>query len=469
MAEGTFRERGADSHVGDRRELLAGSADTPVVAATIIRQAGQAGDGVFASMTADLMAELARSGYAVVQLDRPLSHDSFLALGSLLGSPTPETDPAVQRYVQDAVVLNLVSEHDRTGDVNLQPFATNFLAVHSESSGRPAAAQPRYIVLMCCEPGTATAARTVLIPMAAVAAALTAAQREVLMGTRYRRNLDGPSILREQDGAPIFSFRDFMDDPLEWVWAGEPGEPAADAVNGAIRALLAAMYRPGVASAVRWRSGMIVVIDNTRYFHGRTAGAAAAAGQPRHLKRMRVAARADQHAELTWETATDPNQVHNLITASDSFHAATYGLGAPTRSRESTEGLVRAGAVQVLRCGPELVATFTITDRPPFAQDVSIFPVARRPLYLQRLAVEPHWLARTPLVGMRCLRRAVSYAAALGADALRSEANPDLEATAKLLAAVGFVRYGPVSSGGELRRVYLQLDIAAEPRTGRAG
>lgn len=466
MAEGTFRERGTDPHVGDRGELLAGSADTPVVAATIIGQAGQAGDGVFAAMTSDLMAELARSGYAVVQLDRPLSHDSFLALGSLLGSPAPETDPAVQRYVQDAVVLDLISEHDRTADVNLQPFATNFLAVHSESSGRPAEAQPRYIVLMCCEPGTATAAQTVLIPMAAVAAALTAAQRGVLMGTRYRRNLNGPAILREQDGAPVFSFRDFMDEPLEWACAGEP---AADAVNGAIRALLAAMYRPGVASAVRWRSGMIVVIDNTRYFHGRTAGAAAAAGQPRHLKRMRVAARADRHAEMTWETATDPGQVHNLITASDRFHAARYGLGAPVRRPESTEGLVRAGSVQVLRSGPELVATFTVTDRPPFAQDVSIFPSANHPLYLQRLAVEPHWLTRTPLLGMRCLRRAVSYAASLGADALRSEANPDLEATARLLAAVGFVRYGPVSSGGELRRVYLHLDIAAEPGTGRAG
>lgn len=170
---------------------------------------------------------------------------------------------------------------------------------------------------------------------------------------------------------------------------------------------------------------------------------------------------------LTWETAADPDQVHTLITASDRFHAARYGLGVPARRRESTEGLVCAGFVQVLRCGPEFVATFTVTDRPPFAQDVSIFPAARHPLYLQRLAVEPLWLKRTPLLGMRCLRRAVSYAAGLGADALRSEANPDLQATAKLLAAIGFVRYGPMSTG-EPRRVYLQLDIAAALGTGHA-
>jgi alpha-ketoglutarate-dependent taurine dioxygenase len=63
-----------------------------------------------------------------------------------------------------------------------------------------------------------------------------------------------------------------------------------DAVDGALRDLLASMYAPGAASGVHWARGMVVIIDNTCFFHGRTAGRAAASSRRRHLSRLRILA-----------------------------------------------------------------------------------------------------------------------------------------------------------------------------------
>lgn len=284
LVEGAFAERPDDLHVQGRSDMLARGYALPPPPVPVL----SARAGGFPQAGADaLLDNLRRRGLAVLHMDEPLTDDRFLAFGSLLGSPQPETDPAVQQYVSHGVVLNLVSEYGVTSDVNLQPFAANFLALHSEGSGRPAARQPRFIVLMCCEPGSPTMARTVLVPMARVAGRLAAEHRDALARTRYRRNQAGPWICRESAGRPVFSFRDFAADTLEWVH--EDGLSPGD-VNAAIRALLAAMYAPGLASGVRWAPGMLVVIDNTRFFHGRTAGRAAAAGARRHLKRLRILA-----------------------------------------------------------------------------------------------------------------------------------------------------------------------------------
>jgi hypothetical protein len=165
-----------------------------------------------------------------------------------------------------------------------------------------------------------------------------------------------------------------------------------------------------------------------------------------------------------WQVAADPQAVHDLLLASDEYHAAANGLQVPARRLESTRRLVAGGAVHVLTRGRELAAMYTLTSEPPFSEELSIFPAARCPRYLQRLAVEPGWLARTPLLGLRCLRHAVGQAARSGADVLRSEANPDLRATASLLAAAGFVRYGPIRTSGPLRRMYLQKDLGPDAR-----
>lgn len=166
-------------------------------------------------------------------------------------------------------------------------------------------------------------------------------------------------------------------------------------------------------------------------------------------------------ASSLWRVATDAEAVHELLLASDAHHAAANGLPTPNRRIESSRRLVAAGAVQILCTDAAPTAMFTLTEEPPFGRDLSIFPAARCPLYLQRLAVEPRTRTAAPLLGVRALRRAVELAAARGADALRAEANPDLPAVVRLLTTFGFVQYGPVQATSVLRRIYLQKDLPA--------
>ncbi|MGH3185682.1 MAG: TauD/TfdA family dioxygenase [Streptosporangiaceae bacterium] len=280
--DGVFREQPTDAHVRCRHHLLAGGAPlSPPPVEPITACSGEfPGTGA-----ATVLEELDRRGLAVVRLDEPLPDDRFVAFGSMLGTPLPETDPGVQPFVRDSIVFNLMSRYNETEDTNLQPFATNYLTLHSEGSGRPVNEQPRFIVLMCCEPGAAASAHTVLVSMADVAEDLGAWTRQVLVNARYRRSRQGPPICRGRDGRVVFSFRDFAGSALEWTYTGER---SAHEVNDAIRSLLSAMYQPNLAVGVRWERGMLVIIDNTYFFHGRTAGTAATATAARHLKRMRI-------------------------------------------------------------------------------------------------------------------------------------------------------------------------------------
>jgi len=281
---GTFVEQFADKHVRLRRDLL----DSGIVLPPPPPDAIEAQAIDFPDVVGEnLLGELHELGMVIVQLDEPLPNDRFTALGSLLGSAMPETDPIVRSQVERDVILNLVSQHGHTPDIGLQPFATNFLTPHTESSSRRAEEQPRYIILMCCEPGDdATAAQTVVVPMAAVERQLTSSEIAVLSQTRYRNNHHGPSIVRSLDGHRVFSFRDFLSQPLEWTYFGD--DRSVDSINSTIRDLLASMYAPGAATGIHWTRGMLVIIDNTFFFHGRIAGAAATSIRRRHLKRLRI-------------------------------------------------------------------------------------------------------------------------------------------------------------------------------------
>ncbi|MFC9931849.1 TauD/TfdA family dioxygenase [Streptomyces sp. NPDC127190] len=232
-----------------------------------------------------LDGDLLRHGLGVVRLDEPLPNDAFRKLGSALGTAIPETAPAVQPYVEDGVVLNLRADAGTTQDVSLQPFASNRLSLHSEGSGRSVADQPRYIVLMCVEPGDASAS-TVLVPMDEVAAGLSGEDLRLLRATRYADAPGVPAVVRSRGDHTVFSFRDFQQDTLRWVCEADGASP--EAVNGALGRLLARMYEARGASGVVWSRGLLVVIDNTRFFHGRTAGLPRAAARTRHLKRLRI-------------------------------------------------------------------------------------------------------------------------------------------------------------------------------------
>jgi L-amino acid N-acyltransferase YncA len=65
------------------------------------------------------------------------------------------------------------------------------------------------------------------------------------------------------------------------------------------------------------------------------------------------------------------------------------------------------------------------------------------------------------LIGVQCVRRAVDVAREIGAEVLRSEANPDLAATRQLLGQLGFEQVGPVEEEGGVRRVALQKSLRA--------
>lgn len=278
---GRFLEGPDDVHVARRTALLDGhllpapsSAPEPV-------GPGAGLDDVLVV----LRRQLRQRGLGLVALDEPLGSPEFVELGRRLGVPMPETDPAVQENVEDTYVLHLLSSEADNTIALRQPFGTGPLSMHSEGSGRPAVEQPRYIVLMCVDPGEGPGAQTVLVPFSAVDAALDPEHRSVLSGVRYDRT-GVPRVRREQDGRAVFSYRDFQADALDWV--DEGAGLGTDAVEAALRALLAAIYDENDACAVRWEPGLVAVIDNTWWFHGRSAAPAAAPRRRRHLMRVRI-------------------------------------------------------------------------------------------------------------------------------------------------------------------------------------
>lgn len=90
----------------------------------------------------------------------------------------------------------------------------------------------------------------------------------------------------------VFSFRDM--DHRGFPWRYEPAwdGAGAPAVNGAIRALLEAMYDPATTGGIHWAQGDLVILDNHRWFHGRTATDQPPHDRPRHLEKVTIAAAA---------------------------------------------------------------------------------------------------------------------------------------------------------------------------------
>ena len=283
MIQGTFTETPTDHHVLLRADMLGGGGDlsSPTVNAIVV-----SGDRFPDGIATEARAAVERDGIALVSLGQPVEVDRFLTFGRYFGTAMSERDPAVQPFVQDDVVLNLLSEGRCTSDSSLQPFASNELNIHSESSGRALTEQPRYIALLCVDPGEdARQSQTILISMADVDDRLTADERAILTQTRYSRNPNAPPLLRSLDGRPVFSFRDFGKAELDWTYFGDTAD--ADAVKKALRALLAAIYGSN-AIGMQWAAGDLALIDNMRFFHGRTRGVIDPSSPPRHLMRLRL-------------------------------------------------------------------------------------------------------------------------------------------------------------------------------------
>lgn len=171
-----------------------------------------------------------------------------------------------------------------------------------------------------------------------------------------------------------------------------------------------------------------------------------------------------QARNLRWELASDAAQVHSLLEDSDAEQAIRYGIPAPRRNFSTTEYRVKSGEVHVAFLGEEAVGSFTLSALPPFELEADVFGPADNPRYLSRLCVASQQLRDGSLVGLRCLREAIAAAGRLGADALRSQANPDFADVVAMLELHGFQRRGVVMEHGPYRAVNME-----KPLTARSG
>jgi hypothetical protein len=216
--------------------------------------------------------------------NNPLNSD-LIAIARQLGTPMAERSNDVAEFVEDLFVLNVVDRFDHLAPVAMQPFSSAPLSIHTESSGNPISMQPRYILLYCVDQGQFSGgAATLGVSMADVAAKLSDHDISLLAQTRYSRCPPGSNILRFTAHGPTFSFRDFCQEALDWICEAPSAKP--EYVNNAIGALLKAMYSAN-SIAIHWQAGTIAVIDNWRFFHGRSA-ARHKPGSNRWLKRIRI-------------------------------------------------------------------------------------------------------------------------------------------------------------------------------------
>jgi alpha-ketoglutarate-dependent taurine dioxygenase len=229
----------------------------------------------------ELRARLDAEGVTHLELDGLLTTDQFVALARTLGDPQPETAAEIARFVDDGVVLNLTPALEWSADVALVPFSWSAVRLHTEGSARPRRVQPRYVMLHCVEPGSPTTGdQTIMVSMADVRERLTNEQMAVLSAVRLD-DLDDASPLAPAVAPPTFCFRDFGADEIRWVCSRPEINP--DDIERAIVDLAVGMYT-APCFGVRWARHALVVIDNHRFFHGRTRGA----GAHRHLRRIRV-------------------------------------------------------------------------------------------------------------------------------------------------------------------------------------
>ena len=142
---------------------------------------------------------------------------------------------------------------------------------------------------MCLKPGDETTrAQTLMVSMDKVAARLSDGARKALSGMWYATSPAAPPILREGARGPIFSFRDFGEEALGWTSVSDRWVVSEEAGTAALHELLDALYAGDDWIGVTWQRGDLLVIDNTRYFHGRSLAGEKPVGSHRLLNRLRL-------------------------------------------------------------------------------------------------------------------------------------------------------------------------------------
>jgi GNAT superfamily N-acetyltransferase len=128
----------------------------------------------------------------------------------------------------------------------------------------------------------------------------------------------------------------------------------------------------------------------------------------------------------------------------------TTRFGRGHWSGEASERGVLAGMRQsklwVARRGKVVVATFRMSTAKPWAIDKVYFAKSMHPLYLTDMAVLPNLQGQG--IGRRCLAKAVEYAKAWPADAIRLDAYDAEAGAGEFYAKCGFREVGRVAYRG---------------------
>lgn len=227
------------------------------------------------------------TGFATVQLDRSLDDGEFIEFGRSFGTLMPESAAEISDFISRRYILDLQAKLPPGAPTELQPFAEDPLTFHTEGSRRPTAQQPTLLVFQCIVPPVRDqGGQTLLRSAAQVSAMLAASSRAALADMTY--DLDGMPPIYRDEGGGTFSFRDFGDSPTRWRPVGSAGGLAAEEVGAALSDLLLTLYDERYVRGIWWQANGLVLIDNRRFFHGRSSGADGSQVHQRHLRRLRI-------------------------------------------------------------------------------------------------------------------------------------------------------------------------------------
>jgi alpha-ketoglutarate-dependent taurine dioxygenase len=246
---------------------------------------GRSGSAPPAELARRMRRSVEAEGVATVVLDKALEGAEFLSFGKEWGTPINEHASLLQPFVEAGCILNLFAHWKGTQDPDRQPLATAPILLHSESSRRPLAEQPRYLLFSClAQAETDEGAQTAVVRMQDVFERLSEQSRETL--ARLRLGADLPAVLRHERERAVFSFRDFGAEPT--IWASDASVDARDA-EAALVDLLRCLYSRDLLRALTWQRHTLVALDNHRVFHGRTAvRMPRVAGRGRWIQRLRI-------------------------------------------------------------------------------------------------------------------------------------------------------------------------------------
>jgi GNAT superfamily N-acetyltransferase len=143
----------------------------------------------------------------------------------------------------------------------------------------------------------------------------------------------------------------------------------------------------------------------------------------------------------------------------------------PWSSKSSEKGILfalRTTRVFVARQGAEILATFRLTQKKPWAIDTSYFSLSRSPVYLLAMAVKPARQGQG--IGRACLEEAGRLASLWPADSIRLDAFDADAGAGGFYARCGYSKVGHVSYRST-PLIYFELLLpgkshgGAQPRT----